>query len=235
VNSGAQLTPPDEATISAYLANSLNEAKAQEFESYCLEHPDFARFVEDEQALKAGMRELEPSRRLPSMAVKFSPRWGWPLAAAAAAAVVLLGVGFGLKTTGQKSRFIVYGSVSDLPQTLLAAKQVQVTLLTLRQNESEPVVTAPAGSAIEFRILPPQANPGSEFSVQMRSVQPSGKPFTVEGLRPGSDGFLRIYGSAKQMAGHTWSLKVLSSDASVGADNALEFHVRVVTPGVPGG
>ena len=44
---------PGETVVADYLANRLSETEAQAFELYCLEHPDFARDVERELALRS--------------------------------------------------------------------------------------------------------------------------------------------------------------------------------------
>ena len=48
----------NQAHIDQYVSGRMSESEAEAFEVYCLENPDFARQVEFEQRLKAGLAEV---------------------------------------------------------------------------------------------------------------------------------------------------------------------------------
>jgi hypothetical protein len=68
--------------IEQYVAGKMSQAEAEAFEVYCLEHPEFARQVEFEQRLKAGIAQV--SRGSTAEFVRSHNPLRWRLAAAAA-------------------------------------------------------------------------------------------------------------------------------------------------------
>ncbi len=72
----------NQALIDQYVAGHLGEQEAEEFEAYCLEHPEFAQQVEYEQLLKAGVAHV--ARVSPQeFAAPRDTSWRWRLALAA--------------------------------------------------------------------------------------------------------------------------------------------------------
>ena len=67
--------------IDPYVAGRLGEAEAQAFEEYCLAHPEFAKQVEYEQRLKAGIAQV--ARGSTAEFVRSNHPLRWSLAAAA--------------------------------------------------------------------------------------------------------------------------------------------------------
>ena len=48
----------NQAQIEQYVQGRMSEAEARAFEEYCVAHPEFARQVEYEQRLKAGLAQV---------------------------------------------------------------------------------------------------------------------------------------------------------------------------------
>ena len=74
--------------IEQYVAGRLSEAEAQAFEDYCLANPEFARQVEYEQRLKAGIAQV--ARGSTAEFVRAPHPLQWTLAAAASMLLVLV-------------------------------------------------------------------------------------------------------------------------------------------------
>jgi hypothetical protein len=75
--------------IEQYVSGRMSESDARAFEEYCLVNPEFARQVEFEQRLKAGIEQV--SRGSTEEFVRSNHPWNWNLAAAASIVFVLLG------------------------------------------------------------------------------------------------------------------------------------------------
>jgi hypothetical protein len=74
--------------IERYVAGRLSESEAHAFEDYCVANPEFARQVEIEQRLKAGLAQV--ARGSTSEFVRSESRVPWRLAAAAAGVLFAL-------------------------------------------------------------------------------------------------------------------------------------------------
>src|SRR5262245_4586630 len=77
----------DQQHIDRYVSGRMSESEAHAFEEYCLSNPEFARQVEFEQRLKAGIAQV--SRGNTAEFIRSSPPLRWNLAAAAGIAFVL--------------------------------------------------------------------------------------------------------------------------------------------------
>jgi len=77
----------DQTQLDRYVSGRMSESDAQAFEEYCLSHPEFARQVEFEQRLKAGIAQV--SRNNTAEFVRSSPPRAWSFAAAAGIVFVL--------------------------------------------------------------------------------------------------------------------------------------------------
>ena len=74
--------------IEQYVAGRLSEAEAQAFEDYCLANPEFAKQVEYEQRLKAGLTQV--ARGSTAEFVRSNHPLRWSLAAAAGRLLVAI-------------------------------------------------------------------------------------------------------------------------------------------------
>ncbi len=84
------MNPVNQEQIEQYVSGRMSESDARAFEEYCVANPEFARQVEFEQRLKAGI--VEASRGSTEEFVRSNnPVSGWQMAAAASIVFVLLG------------------------------------------------------------------------------------------------------------------------------------------------
>jgi len=76
--------------IEQYVAGSLSEAESQAFEEYCLANPEFARQVEYEQRLRAGI--IHVARGSTAEFVRSNHPMRWNMAAAAGVVLALISI-----------------------------------------------------------------------------------------------------------------------------------------------
>jgi hypothetical protein len=76
--------------IDQYIAGRLSESEAQAFEEYCLAHPEFAKHVEYEQRLKAGIMQV--ARGSTAEFVRSNHPLRWSLAAAAGLLLAIVSI-----------------------------------------------------------------------------------------------------------------------------------------------
>jgi hypothetical protein len=78
----------NQAQIEQYVSGKLGGRDAEEFETYCVANPEFARQVEFEQRLRAGIQEVAQGSTAEFVRANAEPRWKL---AAAASVVLALG------------------------------------------------------------------------------------------------------------------------------------------------
>lgn len=229
MNTAAQGEAPAETVIADYLANRLNEAEAQAFELYCLEHPDFARDVERELALKTGLR-----RATQSVAQVRAPTPGrrhgrWALALAACVAALGSAVVFIQYSKNTQPALVAFTSEVDLPDQLRRSAVSQLRLVRVRGNDTVTQVSASANGVVEIRLLPDLDSKSGGYSVQISAEQPSStKPLVVRNLSPAADGYLQLFVPANQMIGRTWLISV-AEDGDIKSQSKEEFRVQFVS------
>jgi hypothetical protein len=230
VNSAAQDEAPGEGLVADYLANRLNEAEAQAFELYCLEHPDFAREVEGELALKTGLREAHKSVAKVSALTPRRRVGRWPLAFAATVAVLASAFLIVQHLMERPTPLVAFASTADVPDSLRRSVVSHVSLLRVRGIDPSTQVSVAANSVVEIRLLPDLDSKSGDYTIQISAESASSiKPLTVRNLRPEVDGFLQFYLPASQMLGRTWSISV-SVDGNFGGSQPIEvFRVEFVT------
>jgi hypothetical protein len=211
---------PDDNTVAAYLANRLSAPEAEAFEEYCLEHPEFARAIELDIAIKAGLREL-------SLAPNRQVRRGWlPLAIAATLLLAVLGIWWrhSVFTTGQRGLLLVT-DVSGLPVPLRTQVVSGGSLIRLRQPQI-PTLIANSGP-FELQVRP-DIRPGLRgYQGRVQVQSPSGaldKAFEIS--HPNPDGSFTLYLDAAQLIGNRISVSVWPSDEPT---DVQRFQARVVS------
>jgi hypothetical protein len=229
VNPAVQGESPGEGVVADYLANRLSEAEAQAFELYCLGHPDFARGVERELALKTGMRELHqsaPQVTSPGRKRRFG---GWPLALAASVAVLASSVLIIQYSMDKQPPLVAFSSRGDIPDTLRRSAVSQFSLVRMRGNDAVTRASVPADGLVDIRLIPDSIAESGIYTVQISAeFQSSTKPLILRGLRPTPDGYLQLFVPAAQMIGRTWLVSV-GEDADVGKQHGVEvFRLKFV-------
>jgi hypothetical protein len=228
LNIAAPSEIPGEAVVAAYLANRLSETEAQEFELYCLQHPDFARDVERELTLKTGMREADQSVA-PVSVPTYKRRYRWRLALAASVAVLASAVLIIQYVMDKQPALVAFTSTIDVPEQLRRSAVSQVWLVRVRGNSAATRVSAPADGVVEIRLLPDKDSKSGDYSVQIsRESLSSTKPLIVKHLKQATDGYLQLYVPAKQMIGRTWLISVAEGDDFEKSQPHEVFRVQFV-------
>jgi hypothetical protein len=229
VNTAAQGEAPGEALVADYLANRLGEAEAQAFEHYCLEHPDFARHVERELALKTGLRQAHQSVAEVSVPTHRRRYGRWPLALAASVAVLASAVLVIQYSKDKQPPLLAFTSTVDIPDQLRRSAISQVRLVRMRGNDTAMQVFASANGMVEFQLLPGLSSKSGGYSLQVSAESgPSTKPLIIRNLRPSDNGFLQLYVPASQMIGRTWLISV-AEGGDFGKSQSMEvFRVQFV-------
>jgi hypothetical protein len=211
---------PTPEMVAAYLANRLPEADAESFEQYCLEHPEFARDVEAELALRDGLREfaagapLGSTQSSPVSSIAPSPRSAHRrrrlvIAAAASVAICAATVLF-LQSRPLESSAIAVASLAQWPASLQQATRTQVTLVRTRAASPEPGIVPGKNEVLEIKLLPDAPvsveSPGSSTLYAMSFTgTKSGTSviFQLTGLRPAADGLITVYVRTAALRGHS--------------------------------
>jgi hypothetical protein len=215
-------TPPDEATVRAYLVNTLDAARAEAFEDYCLGHPDFARRVEMDLYLTTGFRQIHKAsavqRTRPARRVLF---------AVAAGLTLIVVCGLLLLLRSHPLPLVAYRSAADVPSALLSGPRVSITLVSLRERSTEHRVVAPQDTGVfALRVMPdsPPGASGYAMGVAFESALIA-RSVTVDNLKADNDGFVEIYLPVAAIVGHTLRVTVTSAPGS--GTPPLVFRLRV--------
>jgi len=198
--------------IEQYVSGKLSEAEAEAFELFCLENPEFARQVEVEQRLKAGLAQV--ARGSTSEFVRSAnPEW-WKLALAAG---VLLFVAMGA---------LLWQRTAAVHPNLLAAitndtdrNGPSMRLALVRGAETSPQLP-PGLVRVEIAGL---FEPAHEYSVVLDrlSRQRAETIAAVYGQRPSSPVTLEVMLEGDQLAPGAYALHVLKNDSR---DEPLDFE-----------
>jgi hypothetical protein len=234
LNIAAPGEAPGETVVADYLANRLSETEAQAFELYCLEHPDFARDVERELALKTGMREADQSPAQISAPTRRRRYGRWRLALAASIVVFASAVWIIQYAMDKRPALVAFTSTTDVPEQLRRSAISQVWLVRVRGKSAATQVSAPADGVVEIRLLPGMDSKSGDYSVEISGESPSStKPLTVKNLKPATDGYLQLYVPAKQMIGRTWLISVAEGSDFEKSQAHEVFRVQFVTAAGP--
>lgn len=200
--------------IERYVAGRLSEAEAEAFEHYCLANPEFAKQVEYEQRLKAGLALVSRGSTAEFVRSNNRPlRWN-----VAAAAGILL------------SLFTMYYLWSHyVPQ---AAKPIMAAVTTdeqrngaslrlalVRGNEAAPVLQ-PGMTRVEIVGL---FDPGFHYSVVLGRLEKDKKVDTVATLysqHPTSPVSIEVMVDSDQLQPGAYSLRVLRQASD---EESLDF------------
>lgn len=197
--------------IEQYVAGRLSESEAQAFEDYCLANPEFARQVEYEQRLKAGL--IEVARGSTAEFVRSDHPLRWSLAAAAGLVLALAAI------------FYVWSPVSRSTPAMLAAitdaapHDASLRLALVRGSDNEPAL--PRGMVrVEIVGL---FDVGHSYSVALDRLGQNKEIDTVATLsdqRPSSPVSLEVIIDSKQLRPGPYSLRVRKQASG---EEALDF------------
>jgi hypothetical protein len=200
--------------IEQYVRGRMSESDARAFEEYCVANPEFARQVEFEQRLKAGMSQV--ARGPSAEFVRSENPMRWNLAAAAS---ILLVSAFGL--------WFWHAHVPATPTAIMVAvgdgnSRVDNTLrlALVRGNDLTPVL--PSGRVrVEIAGL---FDTGFHYSVALDRLDPKRNIDTIAtlyGQHPASPVTLEVLVDSRRLEPGTYSLRVRKQSSE---DEALDFE-----------
>jgi hypothetical protein len=215
--------PPDEATMADYFANRLASARAEEFEAYCLRHPDFARQVELDLILKLGFKQLTQTQ-----AVRRATHRRRISLAIAAGLALIVGCGLLLLHRAQPGNLIAYRMMEEMPLSVRSGPRMGVTLIRVRQAAPVHRIVAPREGGILTLRVAPDLPPGLLGYVIGVALEPGvgSRATTLDKLKPDADGYVDVYLPFASLAGHTVQIN-LSQSPPEGAE-PLIFHLEVL-------
>ncbi len=199
--------------IDQYIAGRMSEAEALAFEAYCIANPDFARQVDYEQRLKAGLAQVASGSTAEFVRSENPLRWSM---AAALGLLIALDAAFSLWTSGSRS---------PVPTILAAVTQstarAGTTLRLALVRGSDTVPTLPAGLVrVEIVGL---FDAGNLYSVALDRREQNQKIDTVATLNdqhPTSPMSLEVILDSKQLRAGSYSLRVRKQASG---EEALDF------------
>lgn len=196
-----------------YVSGRMSESDARAFEDYCVANPDFARQVEFEQRLKAGITQV--ARGNTAEFVRSNNPVRWQLAAAAGIVFVLF------------AGFFLYNRYVPRNEPIMAAvmpgAQTQAKLLRLalvRGTEATPELP---GGLVRVAIAG-LFDTGFQYSVALDRLDPKRNIDTIAtlyGQHPASPVTLEVMVDSDQLEPGTYSLRVRKQASS---EEALDFE-----------
>jgi hypothetical protein len=199
--------------IEQYVGGKMSEAEAEAFETYCLANPDFARQVELEQRLKAGLAQV--ARGSTSEFVREEPTNYWKYAAAASVIVLLGGALFAW-------RYLPRQPAQILTAGLAGATHPGASMRLALVRGAGNMPRLPEGQVnVEIVGL---FDPESLYSIALDHFGPNRNIDAVDALasqRPTSPVTLEIVIDGRQLEAGAYSLRVRKQASD---EEALEFR-----------
>ena len=223
--SSALPSPPDEATVAAYLGNELSEPEAEAFEIYCLDHPEFAQKVEMDLCMRRGLREIGIPAVKPPTAAPLRPLWA--LAAGLGAVVVCGLLIYSWSHFG--GRLVAYRNPHEIPLQLRGGSPIEVTFLRLRGSAARQQIVVPGRSGLlKLRIYPDTPVGREEYSARI-VLDPvaTARSVNLEHLRADAEGFVELYLPLADVVGHTLNI-TLVTDGDPSATTGPGFQLQVL-------
>jgi hypothetical protein len=188
--------------IERYVAGRMGEAEARAFEDHCVAHPDFARQVELEQRLKAGM--IQVARGPTAEFVRSHPVHRWQMAAAIAGILISMATLF-----YAWHRYVPFHSpdILALVDSEAERRGDSVRLALVRGEDGKP--SLPAGLVrVEIAGL---YDTGFQYSIALDRMDEHKNIKTVAtlyGVRPKSPVTLEVMLDGDQLEPGAYSLRV---------------------------
>jgi hypothetical protein len=199
--------------IEKFVAGRMSEEDALAFEEYCLSNPEFARQVDYEQRLKAGLAQV--ARGSTAEFVRESTPLRWGLAAAAGVLIAIVGV-FSIWFSGHHAmgRTIMATVTDSSPQGDSALR-----LALVRGSDTAPALP-PGLVRVDIVGL---FDAGSMYSVALDRREQNQKIDTIATLNdqtPASPMSLQVLIDSKQLRPGPYSLRVRKQASG---EEALDF------------
>lgn len=197
--------------IDRYVAGRLSEPDAEEFEAYCLANPEFARQVEAEQLMKAGIAHVARTTPQAFAAPARDTSWRWRLALAAS---VVIALGIGLFSWAPNA-------VMRVP--VLAAAGIDTGAPVLRLAMVRGAGSTPALGAVPTRVeIAGLFDPGVDYTVSLLPLEepPAAAIATLEHHRATSGVSMQVTVDGARLEPGVYTLRIRRSDS---ADEPLDF------------
>jgi len=197
--------------IEQYVAGKMSEAQAEAFEDYCVSNPEFARQVEFEQRLRAGIGQVARGHTSEFVRAETTNYWKY---AAAASVLVLMGAAlFAWRMPAQPGQILT----TNLPDTSHGGASMRLALVRGSGN----VPRLPGG---EVRVeIVGLFDPAALYSIALDHFGPNRNIDTVDALssqKPASPVTLEILIDSEQLESGSYSLRVRRQSSE---EEPLEF------------
>lgn len=192
----------------------MSEEDARAFEEYCVANPEFARQVEFEQRLRAGMRQV--ARGSTAEFVRSNHPMRWNLAAAASILFVMIaGIWIWQKHVPGAAPAIMAAVSADAPRS-----GTSMRLALIRGRDTTPVL--PSGEVrVEIVGLFDTAHQYSVALDRLDAQRNIDTIATLYGQHPTSPMTLEVLVDADQLAPGAYSLRIRKQSSS---EEALDFE-----------
>ena len=199
--------------IDRYITGSMSEADAQAFEEHCLANPEFARQVEYEQRLKAGLAQVASGSTAEFVRSESPLRWS--LAAAAGVLIALTAVFYVWNPSLHATAPTIMAAVVDSSPV----GDASLRLALVRGSDSIPALP---GGLVRVEIVG-LFEAGNLYSVALARREQNQKIDTIATLndqRPSSPMALDVLIDSKQLRSGFYSLRVRKQASG---EEALDF------------
>lgn len=198
--------------IEQYVAGKMSQAEAEAFEVYCLENPEFARQVEFEQRLKAGLAQV--SRGSTAEFVRSNNPLRWRLAAAAAVLLCLCAGFYAIHASTGRAQPLLSAVSDHFPRS-----GATMRLALVRGAD-----TAPALQKGQVRVeIVGLFDPGVHYVVSLDRLEPKKEVdtlATLEGVHAASPMTLEVVIDSDRLERGAYSLRVRKQTSD---EEALDF------------
>jgi hypothetical protein len=197
--------------IEQYVAGTMGEAEAEAFEEYCLSNPEFARQVELEQRLKAGLAQVASGSTAEFVRSESS---SWKVAMAAS---VVLAVCAGLYLWQRGP--VLHPHILAAATGQIEPGAASLRLALVRGAENVPLI--PKG-VVRIEIVG-LFDMGFHYSVMLDQLEPGKRVETVAALYgqpPASPMSLSVLLDGDQLASGNYSLRIVKQGSH---DEPLDF------------
>ena len=184
-----------EHIVARYLADQLDAADREAFETHYTDNPEMVREIERTLRLKEGLAVLQERGELDSL-MRTRRRWNLPLALAAAALLAAAGIWLWM---APHTPAPLAGELIALADSSGHAPEVRATYLLARARGASPALEIPLPSqrsAIELRMIPSARGTITGHEVALSRLEPEKPPVRVgriHGLKTGDDGLVKAY------------------------------------------
>lgn len=208
--------------VARYARGSLSEQEAEDFEEYCLLHPDLVQEVRADRAMRRGLRALGPS----TQGVSHAHQWRNYSIAATVLAFALL-IGWQFRPAHTPSTALYAATAQSLPASLRAELAGPFAVVRERGSAVQ-TLTMPVGAVGVELTLEPQLTAGAErFRVTLEEfiddrLEPRGQIELAPAASSAADG-VRVVIDLREVRSSRLRLTLTRED---GAADVFELRIE---------